>query len=307
MFLPHIDAPEAAATEHGLDIKVLSYLGAVATHVDPQRVQQALDFLRNIISDFGVGFAVHLDVTSLPSIEPILSLLDAGTATAFVSIDQLRQLAEVKTVGLDRLVMKVPWAEREAAKAQVRANDDGSVRVLAEGVPDLESLQSWLAERGDSASSIYVSMRGKEHLDGNSVSELVRRFAVIPVIPASALTVDEKAHPELLPLRSLLALSSDRPDGLYPTVVTDEHGIALGLVYSSAESLQESLRTGRGVYHSRKRGLWYKGESSGDVQELVRIHVDCDHDCLRYTVRQKGKGIFLINPSHYFVPRIALG
>jgi phosphoribosyl-ATP pyrophosphohydrolase/phosphoribosyl-AMP cyclohydrolase/histidinol dehydrogenase len=84
--------------------------------------------------------------------------------------------------------------------------------------------------------------------------------------------------------------TSDRPDGLFTTLVTDERGIALGLVYSSEESVAESLKTGRGVYQSRKRGLWYKGESSGDIQELVSVSLDCDSDCLQFVVRQKGRG-----------------
>jgi phosphoribosyl-ATP pyrophosphohydrolase len=85
-------------------------------------------------------------------------------------------------------------------------------------------------------------------------------------------------------------LSSDRPDGLWPTVVADEIGIALGLAYSSAESLRAAVRSRRGVYRSRDRGLWVKGESSGAIQELLRIHVDCDRDALRFTVRQHGSG-----------------
>ena len=85
-------------------------------------------------------------------------------------------------------------------------------------------------------------------------------------------------------------LVSDRPDGLWPTVVCDEHGVALGLCYSDAESLREAVRTGRGVYHSRKRGLWVKGESSGAVQTLLNVAPDCDRDALRFTVRQAGRG-----------------
>lgn len=46
---------------------------------------------------------------------------------------------------------------------------------------------------------------------------------------------------------------SDRPDGLFTTVVSDECGKALGLVYSSAASVAESIRCGRGVYYSRSR------------------------------------------------------
>jgi len=86
-------------------------------------------------------------------------------------------------------------------------------------------------------------------------------------------------------------LTSDRIDALFPTVVTDARGHTLGLVYSSVESIRESLRTRAGVYYSRSRGaLWRKGESSGDTQELVRIGADCDRDALRFIVRQSGKG-----------------
>ncbi|TNE91708.1 MAG: histidinol dehydrogenase [Deltaproteobacteria bacterium] len=83
-------------------------------------------------------------------------------------------------------------------------------------------------------------------------------------------------------------LVSDRPDGLFPTVVTDERGVALGLCYSSRESLAEALRTGTGVYQSRKRGLWRKGETSGNTQKLLRVRVDCDRDALAFEVRQAG-------------------
>ncbi len=83
---------------------------------------------------------------------------------------------------------------------------------------------------------------------------------------------------------------SDREDGLIPTVVADESGVALGLVYSSRESVARSLDSGRGVYCSRRRGLWEKGATSGAVQELVRIELDCDRDALRFTVRQRGAG-----------------
>ncbi len=85
-------------------------------------------------------------------------------------------------------------------------------------------------------------------------------------------------------------LVSDRPDGLWPTVVADERGIALGLAYSDRESLARAFETGRGVYHSRTRGLWVKGETSGDTQELLRVDADCDRDALRFTVRQAGSG-----------------
>jgi phosphoribosyl-ATP pyrophosphohydrolase len=85
-------------------------------------------------------------------------------------------------------------------------------------------------------------------------------------------------------------LTSDRPDGLWPTVVTDPHGVALGLAWSDAESLRAAFDRGRGVYHSRKRGLWEKGASSGATQRLLRVDLDCDRDALRFVVEQAGDG-----------------
>lgn len=84
-------------------------------------------------------------------------------------------------------------------------------------------------------------------------------------------------------------LTSDRPDGLWPTVVVDEHDTALGLAYSDLESLTAALGDGRGVYHSRSRGLWVKGETSGAYQELVEVSADCDRDAIRFRVRQRAE------------------
>lgn len=85
-------------------------------------------------------------------------------------------------------------------------------------------------------------------------------------------------------------LASDRPDALWPTVVTDERGVALGLAWSNLASLGRALETGRGVYHSRTRGLWTKGATSGAVQALLAVALDCDRDALRFTVRQEDPG-----------------
>jgi phosphoribosyl-ATP pyrophosphohydrolase len=79
-------------------------------------------------------------------------------------------------------------------------------------------------------------------------------------------------------------------DGPWPTVVCDTSGRALGFVHSDARSVAAALESGRGVYHSRRRGLWIKGETSGQTQELVGIDLDCDRDALRFTVTQNGSG-----------------
>ncbi len=85
-------------------------------------------------------------------------------------------------------------------------------------------------------------------------------------------------------------LVSERQDGLWPTIVADDRGGALGLAWSSLESVRTALDEGRGVYHSRSRGLWRKGASSGATQRLQRILVDCDRDALCFVVAQSGTG-----------------
>lgn len=85
-------------------------------------------------------------------------------------------------------------------------------------------------------------------------------------------------------------LRSERPDGLWPTIVTDDRGAALGLVWSSPESVRAAIDEGCGVYQSRARGLWRKGATSGATQTVLRIAPDCDRDALCFTVAQEGEG-----------------
>ena len=89
---------------------------------------------------------------------------------------------------------------------------------------------------------------------------------------------------------------SDRDDGLYSTVVVDDSGVALGLVFSSGESIRAACTELRGIYWSRSRKrLWRKGESSGAVQQLLQVALDCDGDAVRFTVRQTGPGFCHLN------------
>ena len=83
---------------------------------------------------------------------------------------------------------------------------------------------------------------------------------------------------------------TDRPDGMYTTVVCDERGTALGLVYSNEESVRRAIYEGKGIYWSRSRkALWRKGETSGQHQTLLQIGLDCDGDALRFMVMQHGR------------------
>ncbi|MEM7453130.1 MAG: phosphoribosyl-ATP diphosphatase [Planctomycetota bacterium] len=100
-----------------------------------------------------------------------------------------------------------------------------------------------------------------------------------------------ESEPELLAKFFRQRLTSDRPDGLWPTVIVDPIGTALGLAYSNYESLLNSIATREATYWSRSRDeLWIKGRTSGATQELLNIRFDCDGDCLRFQVIQQPPG-----------------
>ena len=91
-------------------------------------------------------------------------------------------------------------------------------------------------------------------------------------------------------------LAKPLPGDVWPTVVCDEAGRTLGLVWSTRESLARAVAERQGIYWSRSRGaLWVKGETSGNTQQLVRVDLDCDRDALRFTVKQKGEGFCHLN------------
>ena len=77
------------------------------------------------------------------------------------------------------------------------------------------------------------------------------------------------------------------------TVVTIEAGTndVLMLAHMNAEALSLTLETGFAHYWSRSRGkLWKKGETSGELQEVVELRLDCDQDAVVMTVNQTGRG-----------------
>lgn len=77
---------------------------------------------------------------------------------------------------------------------------------------------------------------------------------------------------------------------LLPAIAQDSQtGAVLMLAYMNREAYEETLRTGRAVYYSRSRGrLWRKGESSGNVQRVDQVLLDCDGDAILLKVRQQG-------------------
>lgn len=87
-----------------------------------------------------------------------------------------------------------------------------------------------------------------------------------------------------------LSAISFNADGLVAAIAQQhDTGEVLMLAWMNAESVEETLRTGQVCYFSRSRAkLWRKGESSGQVQSLVEMRIDCDGDALLLLVDQKG-------------------
>jgi phosphoribosyl-AMP cyclohydrolase len=79
-------------------------------------------------------------------------------------------------------------------------------------------------------------------------------------------------------------------NGLIPCIAQEaETGEILMFAWMNAEAVTKTLETGRVTYWSRSRAaFWIKGESSGHVQDLVDLRIDCDRDCLLALVRQTG-------------------
>ncbi|KAK2597006.1 hypothetical protein N8I77_012880 [Diaporthe amygdali] len=266
--LPGLAGPE------GLSRDEISRLGSVFAEVTPDNLDQTLAFL----SQHNVDFLPFLDVTLLDSRDDVLSLLDAGARKVFVKPEHLPEYTEYGS-RVAPVVTTTSGLESATEHGLLISDFDHST---CEVGPFLEKAKSTKVK------DLFVKpVEGAilEHF-----IDVAAQLGATPILPSTGLTTAKEASGKLSVSKILCSTwSSDRPDNLIPTVVTDENGIALGLVYSSEESVGEALRTQTGVYQSRKRGLWYKGASSGDTQELVRISLDCDSDALKFVVRQKGR------------------
>jgi phosphoribosyl-AMP cyclohydrolase len=89
--------------------------------------------------------------------------------------------------------------------------------------------------------------------------------------------------------------------GLVPAIAQARDGEVLMLAWMNAESLAETLATGQVTYWSRSRAeLWRKGATSGHVQRLVELRIDCDRDCLLLVVDQTGPACHTNRPSCFY-------
>ena len=98
-------------------------------------------------------------------------------------------------------------------------------------------------------------------------------------------------------------------DGLITAVVTDAtSGDVLMVAHMDQDALAKTIASGEAWYYSRSRHkLWKKGESSGHVQRVVELRVDCDQDALWLTVEQGGPGACHTGRRSCFYRAVPLG
>lgn len=85
-------------------------------------------------------------------------------------------------------------------------------------------------------------------------------------------------------------LDFDKMNGLIPAIAQDyETGEVLMLAFMNKQAWEETLKTGRATYYSRSRNtLWVKGLTSGNIQHVKEIRIDCDDDTVLLKVEQEG-------------------
>ena len=94
-------------------------------------------------------------------------------------------------------------------------------------------------------------------------------------------------------------------DGLITAVVTDaKSGDVLMVAHMNDEALRKTIADGEAWYYSRSRKtLWKKGETSGHVQRVIELRVDCDQDAIWLKVDQQGAGACHTGKAFVLLPR----
>ena len=264
------------------ELERIFYTGKVLVYSkDPERIK---DFIRQNF-EFCMIYVQASDL----NVQDVVSLLDIGATEAFITVTHAKEIIQKRLLPEHLQRLTITLGDVSSKQAQ------DELSLIFEAFPGI-GVHADKAER-DVLEFFYHPIKKYVSYpsDSSTTLESVQndiKDGYTAIVPTSLIKKEKVADSPNISLESLTlsSLVSDREDGLLPTLVVNERGISLGLVYSNSESVKASLETGRGVYWSRKRGLWPKGESSGDIQELVRIDVDCDGDALQFVVRQKGDG-----------------
>lgn len=228
-FLASVEIGSETKSE-GLTRPQLSYLGSLYFAASTANLDKVLGLLQAHVS-----LETYINVAAIESPDDVISILDAGARKVFAKPGQLESL---KAYG-DRVIPIIP------AEDKIDSAINLSYGALIEAEGSNSNYKATLEKlKGEKVAPIFVLPSANTELDGfvSAVKEVS-----IPVVPATKLTIGEASSGNIsVPALIASSWTSDRPDKLIPTIVTDERGIALGLVYSSQESVAESLKTGTG-------------------------------------------------------------
>lgn len=237
-------------------------------------------FLENIGGAKQLSRAAYLVQLDEPTYDQVIDLLNAGAEALVVpaSSPVLGELEE--SVRASRIVLAVQ--EDGAAPSTKEA---AGVLVQCAGAPGPASALRFLEAMQTKTNGKPVYLSSSAPVSIEEVKSVHSTGATL-VVPTAQISMNGSGLDYVDVL--LATFTSDREDGLFPTVVvSDALSTSLGLVYSSAESVRASLKTGSAHYQSRKRGLWHKGATSGATQQVVRIVLDCDQDAIEFRVEQQ--------------------
>lgn len=287
-FLPLLEAVPDAATA--------PLLAAIA-RITPLLVPSSLvDAARPLLPASTEVYLLH---DSALDADQLIAHLDQGIAKVVSS--------DVSLIGLvpaDRLVLRVDAATATALSEPAVLAGISAVLLDTASLTEnlLKSFRSALHLAAGRPRDLFILSSNRDailHLPAalKLMHKTVTGTAVIPLSFLST-TLGANSHspqPEdgRLSVASLFtsALRTDRLDGLYPTIPVSLTSVpsSLGVVYSSAASIANSIVSGNAVYYSRSRsGLWKKGETSGAMQMVERIRMDCDSDALEFGVLETG-------------------
>lgn len=231
-----------------------------------------------LLSSFPSSITVSVDAsTADASVDEAIALLNVGVSQIFVNT---AQFAKFTGAGVPPARLAV---ETDSLAPQEVLQSLASL-VVSEAL-EQETLKT-LSQKGNR--EVFL----KAQVSQEQAQQLAAQGYTL-VLPTDQLTLATEASGAQISISSVFVatLTTDRPDGLYTTLVTTPAPsyTALGVVYSSQASIKAAIAEGQGVYQSRKRPeeLWYKGKTSGATQKLVKLEKDCDNDVVKFVVEPR--------------------
>lgn len=325
MLIPVIETSDVVSLVDSSLVKKLSLLNSImirksletTTSSDSTHFPNAIKSIRKNILYY---HDIYFDGFSIDQDDEILTCLDKGLNVAFIKYVSLSEESP-DSVELFQHVMKTYPANRIGLSLSINDSQSADVVQVCGRVSTIfmnfnEFCQNFLItlnfpmisfeQLKDLVTSIKSLLKSQHnaqiYLEFSLVLSLSpHEYAILATFHEQIHIICKSSIPALSDsadgtnsidyIEAFIAcLRTDRDDGLYTSVVCDEHGVCLGLVYSSSESIRVAVMESRGVYWSRSRGsLWRKGDTSGMYQDLLSIDVDCDGDALKFTVHQRGQ------------------